>query len=33
VAKLLDMSIVMTYRNGEDWVDLCAPAQGLIPGT
>jgi len=30
VAKLLDMSVVMTYRNGEDWVDLCAPAQGLV---
>jgi hypothetical protein len=30
VAKLLDMSVVMTYRNEEDWVDLCTPAQGLV---
>jgi hypothetical protein len=30
VAKLLDMSVVMTYRNGEDWVDLCAPAHRLV---
>jgi hypothetical protein len=30
VERLLDMSVVMTYRNGEDWVDLCAPAQALV---
>lgn len=30
VAKLLDMAVVMTYRNGDDWVDLCSPVQGLV---
>jgi hypothetical protein len=30
VAKLLDMSVVMSYSNGADGVDLCAPAHRLV---
>lgn len=28
-AKLLDTAIIMTYRNGEEWVDVCHAARDL----
>jgi hypothetical protein len=33
VAKLLDTAVIMTYRNGETWVDVSRPVQRLLAGT
>lgn len=30
VSKLLDTAVVMTYRNGDTWVDVSRPAQKLL---
>jgi len=30
VAKLLDTAVVMTYRNGSEWFDVCTAVQGMV---
>jgi len=32
LALLLDKAVVMTYRNGEQWLDICYAAQELLRG-